>query len=568
MNNLQWIWKYVIPIRWGYLLGLIFLLIEVGANVLTIGIQKVFIDSVFMNERYDLLWITSAVFVGSIISLHLFRTLSAHTLRVNSYHVHRALAKDMMHIIHRLPGFILQNERTAKFVQYFTSDLGGVSHIFSRYIPRGLSNMLTCIVIAIVIGIANPLLLIAVTVFSLIYFWLGKYFGPMLRKASKDVQEKKSDLLVHIEEGISSTREIVAFHRNRWEMRKFNILFDTYYTKIMDEIRVINKKLLCSDPLKWASHLIVLGVGGYQVIQGSISIGLFVVIYQLTSQLMFAIHGTYEFFMELQGKMANLDRIKTFMDSESNDEGSLPLTEQIHSIEFIDVSFKYIEETDHVLDRFSLSIPIGKKVAFVGNSGGGKSTITQLLMRLHKSSAGEITINGKSLSEIKRSDWMSKVAIVAQEPYLFPDSIRNNLLMGRTHISEEEMIQMCKKAHIDTYIQSLPHGYDTVLGERGVNLSGGQKQRVAIARALLSDAELLILDEATSALDLHTERLLIENLDKYRSGKTTIIIAHRLSTIQNADLICVMEEGKVKEKGLHEHLMLGDTIYQRLTKTI
>ena len=217
-----------------------------------------------------------------------------------------------------------------------------------------------------------------------------------------------------------------------------------------------------------------------------------------------------------------------------------------------------------VLDELSLSVPIGKKVAIVGASGSGKSTIAKLLIRFFQPSDGTIRVNGSDLYEMREDEYDSSYNIAFQEPYFFPDTIRNNILFGRTGISDEKMIEICRLAQIHEDIMKLDLGYDAVIGERGISLSGGQKQRLSLARALATDPEILILDEATSALDLETERQIQRNMDELRQGKTTIIIAHRLSTVQNADVIYVFENGRVAEAGSHKELMKNGFVYVNL----
>jgi ABC-type multidrug transport system fused ATPase/permease subunit len=214
--------------------------------------------------------------------------------------------------------------------------------------------------------------------------------------------------------------------------------------------------------------------------------------------------------------------------------------------------------------HMSMDLPLGSKIAFVGASGGGKSTISQLLIRFFEPQSGSVLVNGRPLSDYKREDWTKRVDIVFQDPYLIPETIRTNLTLGREPISDEKVEAMCRVAQIHDVIQELPDGYETIIGERGITLSGGQRQRLSLARAFLANPEILILDEATSALDLETERLVQKGLDELRDGRTTIIIAHRLSTIINADRIYVINRGKVIEQGNHEQLMMGDTAYKRL----
>jgi ABC-type multidrug transport system fused ATPase/permease subunit len=285
---------------------------------------------------------------------------------------------------------------------------------------------------------------------------------------------------------------------------------------------------------------------------------MFLFVTQLTEQF----NNLFQNIMGLSSQMAHLDKVKQFMESPQIPEGSYPLSEPIFSIKFDGVHFHY-EVGQQVLAGIHIDLPMNRKIAFVGTSGAGKSTISHLLSQLSEPSSGTIKINGIPLESINRADWAAKYAIVSQEPYFFSDTLRTNILLGRPY-TEEALVEACKLVKIHDFIESLPRGFDTEIGERGIKLSGGQRQRLALARAIIANPEILILDEATSALDVETERDVFLNLDQNRKGKTTIIIAHRLSTIKNADLIFVLEKGELVESGKHEELLRKKDVYHDL----
>jgi len=263
---------------------------------------------------------------------------------------------------------------------------------------------------------------------------------------------------------------------------------------------------------------------------------------------------------------ALLDR-KSKIDSGS-DEG-LTLDEVKGDIDFRHVSFKYPSRPDvQIFSDFTLHIPSGKTVALVGESGSGKSTIISLLERFYNPDSGTISLDGVEIKSLKVNWLRDQIGLVGQEPVLFNDTIRANIAYGKHgEVTEEELIKVAKAANAHEFISSLPQGYDTTVGERGVQLSGGQKQRVAIARAILKDPRILLLDEATSALDAESERIVQDALDNVMVGRTTIIVAHRLSTIKSADIIAVLKDGAIVEKGRHETLMnIKDGFYASLVE--
>lgn len=350
----------------------------------------------------------------------------------------------------------------------------------------------------------------------------------------------------------------------KWERAIYDRIFARYFDAVMKEAKVVNKQLVGSEPLKWIVILFILSDGGYLVLNGNMSLGAFVIIFPFSNQLVNSFQKLFLLSMGLVDKMACVERIRSVIDEPTWGDGHLSLQTPIEQLELKNVSFRYdLEREENVLKNINLTIPIAQKIAFVGSSGRGKSTIAQLLTRLFNPVAGEILINTVNLETIKRQDWAKKVAIVFQDPYMFPDTIRNNILMG-LDVDEAHLQKICAIAQIDEYILTLPKTYGTVIGERGVTLSGGQRQRIAIARALIREPEVLILDEATSSLDLVTERKLPEAVDNYRKNQTTIVIAHRLSTIENANCIFVLDNGTVIESGTHEDLMERHSLYKQL----
>lgn len=564
MSNLRWIVSYVMKVKLMFTLSIVLMVLESLSYLSTIGLQKIMIDDVFVDGQYHrfipvLLWIATAY-----VSYSILFTFGPHTMHKSVAYIQDSMSKHLMRTMHKTAIGQLQKERTGNYVYHFTTDIPNTANLIGNDTPRGIQQVVNAIVLIVIIAAASPLLLVGVTVLSIVYIFLGKYLGPKRKLIAKEVNRHKSDWLVHIEEGVSSTREVVSFHRHEWETKIYNKLFTKYYDSVMTEGKLINKQMLLSDPLKWMANLLVLGYGGYAVMQGNFSLGMFLITYQFTSQLMDSFQNVYQYFMGLAGKMSSVERVRNVLESEMFADGHQKLHKSIQKIQFDCVTFSYSDTSGDILKNLLFEIPVGSKIAFVGSSGGGKSTIAQLFIRFFDPTSGDILINGISLRNLKRAGWMKRLAIVFQEPYLFPDTIRSNLVLGMHNVAEGQIREACKCSQIDDYIMDLPDGYDTVIGERGITLSGGQRQRIALARALMRNPEILILDEATSALDLETERQIQRNLDEIRHGRTTIIIAHRLSTIQNADVIYVFDKGTITGSGTHEELLATNSVYQEL----
>jgi ABC-type multidrug transport system fused ATPase/permease subunit len=562
MNHIRWYWNFIKKSKWAFFGGCLIMIVEIIAKMSQVGLQKWLIDSVFTQGKYGLLptlllLITVAYILGAVTPYW-----SEWVLHKIGYAVRVSVGEVLMEALYKLPISLFQNERITKYVDYFTNDVEAIGENVYR-MPLTFQDLLKVITLIFVMAYLSPSVLIIVIITAVLYLFIGKLYKERVKTKAREVKESRTNLLIHIEEGISSTREVIAYDRMDWEKNIYQSLFKKYYTKVLEEVKIINKQLFLTAPLRWGANLAVLLYGGYLVLHGHMTIGTYLVMYQYSSQMATSMQAVYEFHMRWTSFEVSIERVRSVIDSAKEDVGTQPLKE-INDISFDKVSFQYGENTANVLEELSLFLPIGKKVAIVGSSGSGKSTIARLLARFFEPTQGSILINGMELSTIRESDYDSCYNIAFQEPYFFPDTIRNNILFGREGISEEKIIEICQSVQIHEDIMKLEQGYDAVIGERGITLSGGQKQRLSLARALLADPKVLILDEATSALDLETERQIQRNMDELRQGKTTIVIAHRLSTVQNADVIYVLENGKMIESGSHMELMKNGSVYANL----
>nr|WP_233167402.1 ABC transporter ATP-binding protein [Paenibacillus roseus] len=543
MQTLRWIFNYIAQVKHIYISALILLVISVVTNLLITISQKYIIDDVFIAGNYHLFpyflgffLLMACLYIASWCFKDILFERASDKLRL-------IMRKEYMQFLYRMPVKDYQKERIGSFVSYLNEFMNS-KNVYIWIFPELIEKLLNLILLLAIVGYVMPELLVIIIPLSIVFIVQGKYFGSRIQRLSVERNELKTEHNVNIEEGISSSREVVAFHKVHWEVKKLKQSFQRYLNKIFAMVRLERKQLYISEPLRWGSNLLILGYGGYQVIQGNVSIGTFVVFYQLSIQLLDAIQGVYNSIMQFSNAYGGMYKAKDIIQGEQIDIGNTAITNAIQNIVLKDVSFSYTNEQARVLESISMEIPVGEKVAIIGESGSGKSTIAQLLLRFHEPSKGKIEINKIPLNQISRASWTHKVHAVFQDPYLFPDTIRSNILMGRD-FSEDQIVQACKITEIHQTISELPEGYDTILGERGITLSGGQRQRVSLARAIIGNPEVLILDEATSALDLETERRVQENIDSMRKGKTTIIIAHRLSTVENADICYSLHKGKV-----------------------
>jgi len=406
------------------------------------------------------------------------------------------------------------------------------------------------------------LLVLAVAPLQFINF---AYFRKILQGHSKAFQEKMSEISANLAETINGIKVVKSFGQERSEC--------THFFLCMRPTVDIGVKLNLSgnycgsvaDMLSICTYLMVIGVGIRFVQQQAMTIGEFVAFYSYVGSLLGPISVFANLSTIISQGLAGAERIGRLMRI-------IPEIQEVPDpvkagklqgqIIFEDVSFSYSDQP--VIKDLNLTIEPGRKVALVGPSGCGKTTLGNLILRFYDVTKGRILIDGLDIRKYSKDSYRNNVAVVLQEPFLFSGTIRDNIAYAKKNATNEEVLHAARMANVEEFVNMLPHGYKTIIGENGASLSGGQKQRIAIARAILKNPSILILDEATSALDTVSEYLVQHALDNLMEGRTTIIIAHRLSTIKNADEIVVLRAGKIEQKGTHEQLIAQNGIYQEL----
>ncbi|UOR13325.1 ABC transporter ATP-binding protein [Halobacillus amylolyticus] len=430
------------------------------------------------------------------------------------------------------------------------------------FVITGLMNIwldMFTIVIAIIIMLTlDPwLTLVSIALFPF-YGFAVKYFYATLRRLTRDRSQALAEVQGHLHERVQGVPVIRSFALENHEHKQFDVRNSNFLDKAIKHTNWNAYTYSVTNTITDLAPLLVITFAGYQVITGALTVGTMVAFVGYMDLVYNPLRRLVNSATVLTQSIASMDRVFEFFDAKYDivDKEDAKRLEHVHGdVTFKDVTFSYGDDEPVVLNNVNLQIEKGETIAFVGMSGGGKSTLISLIPRFYDVTGGQILIDGKDIRDVQARSLRDKVGMVLQDNILFSESIAMNIKMGDPEATEEEMIEAAKAANAHDFIMNLPNGYDTLVGERGVKLSGGQKQRVAIARVFLKNPPLLVLDEATSALDLESESLIQTALERLASDRTTFIVAHRLATITHADRIVHIENGEIVEVGSHKELM-------------
>lgn len=431
-----------------------------------------------------------------------------------------------------------------------------------NFVITGLMNVwLDLITIAIALGIMFtmdvPLTLVAIALFPFFGFAI-KYFYSRLRELTRERSQKLAEVQGHLHERIQGVPVTRSFALEDYEQDQFDTRNRKFLNKAIEHTDWNAKTFAVTNTITDLAPLLVIGFAAYQVINLDTSIGTMVAFVGFMDRVYSPLRRLVNSSTVLVQSVASIDRVFEFLNEEydiKDKDGAKELDRVEGSLEFDNISFSYDEDDLQVLKNVNLTVEKGETVAFVGMSGGGKSTLISLIPRFYDVTSGSIRVDGVDIRDVQARSLRNNIGMVLQDNILFSESIAMNIRMGNPYATDEEVIEAAKAANAHDFIVSLPYGYDTLVGERGVKLSGGQKQRVAIARVFLKNPPILIFDEATSALDLESEHLIQETMEELAAERTTFIVAHRLATITHADTIVVIENGEIVEKGPHAELM-------------
>jgi len=507
------------------------------------------------------------VLVSAILLKNLFRFLALYFMVSLRNSVVSDLRESLYKHILILPLAYFSEEKKGDLISRMTSDILQIEVAIMSSLEALFKEPLTILIfLGALIWVSPILTLIVFLTLPIMGFLIGK-IGRMLKTFSQRGQSKFGDLVSLYEETLMGIRIIKAFNSQDFFFRRFKNE-NSLYTRInIASNRTGDSASPISETLSIIVLAFILWFGGKLVLSGyeGVNAEIFIAFIGIFSQLLPPAKAFSTAYSNMQKGLASLDRVNEVLESEeviTEKTDAISLTQLNQKIEFKNVSFKYADEW--VLKNINLSIEKGKTVALVGPSGSGKSTLTDLIPRFYDPTEGEVLIDGHNIKNLKILDLRSMMGMVAQESILFNDSIYNNIAFGKTNISMEQIEQAAKIANAHEFIVQTEKSYQTNIGDRGNKLSGGQRQRLSIARAVNTNPDILILDEATSALDTASERVVQKALNNVMQNRTTIVIAHRLSTIHKADLIVVLDKGKIVQTGNHQELIQQEGLYKQL----
>ena len=566
MKNYKRLLMYIKPYIKRLILALFCIVMAAGANLYLPWIIKDMIDDVLMSKNMMML---NLIAVGILVVMFVRGVCYYGQSYLVSY-VGQRVILDVRSILfrkfQRMPLAYFDRQQTGTVMSYITNDVAAMqSAIVDNLIDLVTEASILIGSLCMMMYLDWKLSMLTLMTIPLVGYAM-KIFGRKLKSSGSVIQERMADITSMLQESISAIRVVKSFVREAYEIKRFERQNILNFQAAMKNVKLTSLLTPTVEFLAAIAVTFIVWFGGYEVVNGVITAGELVAFLTYAVNLANPVKRLARVYGAIQRAMAAAERVFNVMDMEekiTDKEDAKKLPQIQGEVVFDGVTFGY-KEGQYALEDINIQAKPGEMIALVGPSGSGKSTIANLIPRFYDVEAGSISIDGYDIREVTADSLREQIGLVPQETMLFSTNVLENIRYGRLDATDEEVLQAAVAANADEFIRELPEGYETKLGERGLNLSGGQRQRIAIARAILKNPRVLILDEATSALDTESEKIVQEALDKLMIGRTSFVIAHRLSTIFNADQIYVVENGHVREHGTHEELLAKGGLYSNL----
>ena len=566
MKNYTRLLAYIKPYLGLFGLAIICIILASGANLYLPWIIKDMIDKVLAERDMEMLNVISVSIVVVFAIRGFFYYWQSYLVSYIGQRVVVDVREVMFRKFQRMPMAYFDKHQTGETMSFLTNDVNAIqSALVDNLIDMFTEGAILIGSIAMMLYLEWKLTLLTLVTVPLVGSAM-RIFGKKIKSTSRVIQEKLADITSLLQESISSIRVVKSFVRESYEIERFRVENELNFKATIDNVKISSLLTPTVEFLAAVAVTFIVWFGGYEVVNGIMSAGALVAFLTYAVNLANPVKRLSRIYGKIQKAMAAIDRIFGVLDMPEtvNDKpDAIELPKVSGQVSVKNVTFSY-DDVHNALEDVSFDVQPGQMIAFVGPSGAGKSTIANLIPRFYDVTAGAILIDGHDIRDVKVNSLREQIGIVPQETLLFSTTVLENIRYGRLDATDDEVIAAAKAANADKFIRELPEGYQTQIGERGLNLSGGQRQRMAIARAMLKNPQILILDEATSALDTESEKIVQAALDDLMVGRTSFVIAHRLSTIFAADKIFVIDKGKVCESGTHKELLALGGVYSNL----